>query len=744
MADSEFVSATTIDVRRLDPAATAEVRASHRAAVRRVPLAIGQALLIATALYVLLGGWHRDLRVPLGFSSDSLWFLMQSKSTVDNGWWWSNPRIGAPFALDNLAYPSNSTVDQAIVWAVSRVVPNAIAAVNLSWGLMVVFSGLSATWCLRQLGVSKINAIAAGTLFALSPYALYRHIDHFSLVIYLIPFACTAALWLASGRPLREWPRHAPAVVLAGCALLAFDYVYYAFFGAFCLLAGALIGWLAHRDRRILASGALCIAVIAGCTLINLAPSFYSWHQHGKPTVLRDKVPAESEMFGLKIRQLVSPVFPNRVAPFETWVKTEAAARFPNETENWTSRLGLLGTIGFLGLLAVLFMPDGSLPRAMPLLGSASRLTLASLLLATVGGFGTLFSLFVSSDIRAYNRMCPFIEFFALLAVALAIDTLCTSRRARTVVAVLVLAIGLADQGQAAQPFNAHYNAYAAEISSLDALVGTIERALPTNAMVFQLPLRAYMNESDFGRMQRYDHFKPYLVSHTLRFSYPAFSNEQVRWQQAVARLDPKRLASELAAEGFSAILIDRFGYDDQGAAIGDALTRAVGDGHVIARTDRYLALNISALTGVRKAPTLEASTALAPATTSLGACGGQSLTDIDQIGDTHAPFPPGKIHVAGSGAFKVSGWAVDHPHRLPASAVDIVIDNQALVPSTYGTNRDDVGSYFNKPGYRESGFAASIPAETLTKGDHAISLRVLSSDGRCYYQTRSMQVTID
>src|SRR5262249_34543438 len=150
---------------------------------RSTLISLGQALLIAAALYVLLGGWHRDVRVPLKFSSDSLWFLMQSKSTVDNGWGWSNPRLGAPFALEELAYPSNSNVDQAIVWIVSRFVPSAIAAVNIAWAVMVVLSGLSATWCLRRLGVSSLNALAAGTLFALSPYALYRNIDHFSLVI---------------------------------------------------------------------------------------------------------------------------------------------------------------------------------------------------------------------------------------------------------------------------------------------------------------------------------------------------------------------------------------------------------------------------------------------------------------------------------------------------------------------------------------------------------------------------------
>jgi hypothetical protein len=720
-----------------------DVRTGRRSAFKSAQIALGQSLLIAACLYLLLGGWHRDLRVPLAFSSDSLWFLMQSKSTVDNGWWWSNPRLGAPFALDELAYPSNSNVDQAIVWAVSRFVPNAAATVNLAWAIMVVLSGLSATWCMRKLGVSAINAIAGGTLFALNPYALYRNIDHFSLVIYLVPFACATALLLASGRALQRWPWKAPAVVLAGCALLGFNYLYYAFFGSFCIAVGALLGYLAHRDRRILASGGVCIAIIAGCTLINLTPSFYAWSQHGRPMVLRDKAPNESEMFGLKIRQLISPVYPHRFPPFRKWVEQEAAAKFPNDNENWTARLGLMGTLGFLGLLALLFMPDAALPRAPTLLRSASRLALAALLLSTVGGFGSLFSLFVSPDIRAYNRMFPFIAFFSLLAVALATDSLFNTRRGRTAAAVAVLAIGIGDQGHATGYFNVRYDTIAAEISSLGPFVHRLESALPNGAMVFQLPFRAYMNESDFGRMKRYDHFKPYLLSQTLRFSYPALSNEQVRWQQAAAGLDLGALTSKLAAEGFSAILVDRYGYEDDGAAVTAALLRTIGGNHVIAETDRYVALDISALADGTKTSTGAGSTELVPATLSIDACEGGPLMIIDQIGAAHAPFGAGSVHVPGSGEFKIAGWAVDKPHRSAAGGVDIVVDRM-LFPSTYGLTRDDVAKYFQRSEYRATGFVASIPAGTLIKGEHALSVRVVSSDLKCYYSSGSVSVTID
>ena len=129
-----------------------------RSTIRTLRFPLVQAVLIVVALWVLFEGWHRDIRVPLGFVSDSL-CLAQSKSTVENGWWWWNPRLGAPQGLDEVN-PSNSTVDQVLVWLVSRFVPDAFAAANLTWVLLVVLSGLSATWCIRALGASRRGVCA--------------------------------------------------------------------------------------------------------------------------------------------------------------------------------------------------------------------------------------------------------------------------------------------------------------------------------------------------------------------------------------------------------------------------------------------------------------------------------------------------------------------------------------------------------------------------------------------------------
>ena len=718
---------------------------SLRSAARRVPLPLVQAVVIVFALYVLLEGWHRDIGIPLAFSSDSLWYLMQSKSTVDNGWWWWNPRLGAPYGLDEVAYPSNSTVDQALVWIISRFVPDAFAAVNLTWGLVVVLSGLSATWCLRALRVSRISAFAAGTLFALSPYALYRNIDHFALVIYLVPFACAAALWLAAGEPHQQWGRTARVAVLAGCALLGINYVYYAFFASFGLVVGALIGYAWRRDRRLLVSGALAVAVIAGSTLLNLAPSLYSWHEHGRPLIQREKTPAEAEMHGLKIRQLVSPVYPHAFPPFNRWVEQEAAARFPNDYENWSSRLGIVGTLGFLALVLLLFLPEAPL-QELPLVRGASRLTLAVLLLATVGGFGVVFNLAVSPDIRAYNRISPFIAFFSLLAVATAVDRIFKTPRARSLAAIALLLLGTADQGQATRRVNERQGAIATEVAELRGLAGTLERALPDGAMVFQLPIRTYMSESDFGRMKQYDHFKPYLVSETLRFSYPAFSNEQVRWQQALTGVDVRTLATRLATQGFSAVLVNRYGYEDQAAAVVAGLRQVAGTDRVILSTDHFFAVDIGALAGGTSAgPTPQAvalTLSMTPCPPPASLAPMVKVEDqVDQIGLSRAPFGATPSSIRSAEDSKVSGWAVDGPGRAPAAGVDIVID-RIVFPSIYGSHRNDVAQYFKRPDYRDTGFTATIPANSVPRGEHWLSLRVVTADGRCYFQSPGVRVS--
>jgi phosphoglycerol transferase len=120
---------------------------------------------------------------------------------------------------------------------------------------------------------------------------------------------------------------------------------------------------------------------------------------------------------------------------------------------------------------------------------------------------------------------------------------------------------------------------------------GKMEAALPAGAMVFQMPVMEFP-ESPLPGIPTYDHFRPYLYSKQLRFSYGSMKGrERETWQPAVqgkffegASLDQKAgvirvneanakiAVDELKRLGFSAIYVNRNGFPDRGKGLEEAL----------------------------------------------------------------------------------------------------------------------------------------------------------------------------
>jgi hypothetical protein len=691
-----------------------------------------QASVVVAILYAGLGGWQRDFHVPLQYSEDALEYLMQAQGTIQNGWWWTHPNLGAPGVFRELSYPSNTNVDQAIVRTVGLLTSQPGLSLNVSWMLMVALSSVIMTGCLRLLGISRAFAALAGVLYAFLPYALSRNIQHFSLAIYLVPIPCAAALAVASGHVPLSARRLLGLVV--GCVLLGFDYTYYAFFAVIVLVVATIIACVRDRQSRDWRRGLLLASAIVVATAINLAPSLRLWAVDGKPLVIPPKTAAESEWYGLKIRQLVSPVPDHPFPPFSRWETLERRAAFPSETENTSSRLGLIASIGFILLLATLVVP-GVRPRAADpeAVGAAAGLTLALVLLGTIGGFGSLFSLLVSPEIRAYNRVCPFIAFFAWAAVAMWLDAVKPRARPwRAVLVVAVLALGLWDQLGALAPLNRAYAATRTEWTTIGAFARDLESVVPRGAMVFQLPLTTYLNDAGDGRMRTYDEIKPYLAAPTLHWSYPALDNAVVRWQHAVARLPPRAMALALRHAGFRAIVIDRAGYADGGEALVAALTLPDQLAPVLAEAPGYVALDVSRVAASADEITQLPAWAPAfdPASTGLPPCTAPLTAHIDSVGPVKAPAS-GPLTAERASTYIVRGWAVDDARHALAGDVDLAVDER-LRATFYGVNRPDVAARASMPAYRYSGVLATVPARDLPTGAHDLDLRVVSADRSC------------
>jgi hypothetical protein len=94
--------------------------------------------------------------------------------------------------------------------------------------------------------------------------------------------------------------------------------------------------------------------------------------------------------------------------------------------------------------------------------------------------------------------------------------------------------------------------------------------------------------------MTDYEHFRPYLHSHDLGFSYGVTKGRHHdRWQREAEQLGPAVMVQLLENYGFSALLINRQGYGDRAEWLLKEL-RGIGKSRVLARTNDIICIALN------------------------------------------------------------------------------------------------------------------------------------------------------
>jgi phosphoglycerol transferase len=205
-------------------------------------------------------------------------------------------------------------------------------------------------------------------------------------------------------------------------------------------------------------------------------------------------------------------------------------------------------------------------PTSCATQGALSTLLIAGLLFATVGGIGPTLNYLGFTMIRGYNRISVFLAFFALLAVAVAIERLAQNRRHKalfvTAMSCLLLALGLFDQ--ISPRVVPQYDQNARDFRSDARLVASIEAAVPPGASIFQLPFMVYPESAPVNALGDYELFRGYLHSSTLHWSYGAVGGRDAsHWQWSISTLPLPAFLTEVKAKGFAGIYLDRTAYRD-------------------------------------------------------------------------------------------------------------------------------------------------------------------------------------
>jgi len=77
-----------------------------------------EAVVVVVVAAVALNLRRYDLRVPIDYWGDTLWFTVLVKGMIQNGWTFEIPQLSAPYGLSAVAFPCMTAFD----WGVMKVI----------------------------------------------------------------------------------------------------------------------------------------------------------------------------------------------------------------------------------------------------------------------------------------------------------------------------------------------------------------------------------------------------------------------------------------------------------------------------------------------------------------------------------------------------------------------------------------------------------------------------------------------
>jgi len=107
----------------------------------------------------------------------------------------------------------------------------------------------------------------------------------------------------------------------------------------------------------------------------------------------------------------------------------------------------------------------------------------------------------------------------------------------------------------------------------------------------------------------------------------------------------------------------------------------------------------------------------------------------LDHVGQASDPFNKRPAVTAAGQPVVLDGFGFDPVAKAPAKGVDVIVDDRAY-GTAYGAGRPDVAAFFKVPALVNVGFRTTLPAGTLAPGAHTAVVRVISADGKGYYDS--------
>lgn len=521
------------------------------------------------------------------------------------GDWWpfgamKSHRLGAPFGYDLADFPVTDHAHFLGLKILSLLSgqTDTILIYNLYWLLSFPLTAFVAALVLSRLfegwnGLTLSLAVA----FSILPYHVNRYDNLVFAAHYMIPvqawfiYRFADLSWLPSEG---TWKQKLGAALRWPFLLLysASANVYYVFFTCYFLVVGALMRVFEPLGRKALRNALLCILILCAGVLFNIRHSLYTWAEEGRNPVVAVRNPIHAEVYGFKLAPFLFPtsfhLVPALAKPRLTYDSGHRT------TGGFHESAGLVTSLSLLLVLFALLLKGSSLS---PLARNSALFILLGLLLATVGGFGTIFNFLVSPQIRAYERISPFLAFFALVGAGALIKEW-WQKKNRSWARPLALAANLILVGCVFADYGNYAGFRPVASDGIDrefyTQVGKEMKARTNKSapMLLQLPYVEFPEGPFVHKMYSYNHFKGAMYAPDLLWSHGVIQGrEGDRILKALSDLfttNFEKALEEAMGHGYDGVVLDCDGYEDQCQKIKTELSQRVGEAVAISQDQRY------------------------------------------------------------------------------------------------------------------------------------------------------------
>jgi phosphoglycerol transferase len=467
------------------------------------------------------------------------------------------PELGAPHAANWDDYPLPEKPLLIVTGIMARFI-GIFAAASVALMLVQILAAISFYAAARMLGANWLWSFAGALIFAFARFEFAQALHHLTVTTcWHLPLCVAVTVWVMreEGIRFRTWEFR---VALFVAVITGIQNAYYSsMFGQFRCWRH---GWRAALPPLAILGTALAAFVFINSNTLahDLIDGPNSKPFHREYSAL--------EVYGLKPVDLVVPQ-PDHNFP---WFSAFGAA-YINETSLSDGETPPSAYLGLLGLAALAWLIVESWRRGA---GRASLpveawLILWIILFAGVGGvnciLGTCGFLFFRSTTRYSLVILCIALMFAVRQLSLI--KIRKLRYHLLAYAAALLAVGLALWDQSPKWLVAdQLNDIDKEVASDRAFAEKMEQQLPPQAMVFQYPIMDFP-EGPTGGVNPYDHFRPYLYSQHLRFSFGTDKGRpQDQWERDLIPLSMPDAVAKLESFGFSALYVNLEGYPDGGA----------------------------------------------------------------------------------------------------------------------------------------------------------------------------------